>query len=161
VSCRSKRAADSDLDTDRLTSKQTTDAYSIEVDGNSEPTPLSDSKVKSRQSSYRWAVYVGPSATGHIWRCSVCDKSRKGREPATYRFKDAHEFNRHHRSTQHKQAEEARALAEGFQDARDSFVAERISFDIDAAGKLLIIVAFMVANGVSLRLFPQVCFPGS
>jgi hypothetical protein len=81
VSCRSKRAADSDLDTDRLMSKQTTSACSTEGDGNGEPTPLSDFKIKSRQSSYPWAVYVSPCATGHVWRCCVCDKSRKDVSP--------------------------------------------------------------------------------
>jgi hypothetical protein len=36
-------------------------------------------------------------------------------------------------------------------------VVKRIAQQIDEAGKLLVIVGFMIATGISLRRFPQVC----
>jgi HKD family nuclease len=47
-------------------------------------------------------------------------------------------------------------MVAGFTKGRNSIVSERAKHDLNAAGRMLIIVAFMLANGISLCLLPQV-----
>jgi hypothetical protein len=151
-----KRAAEAAVVEDTTSSRKITCTDDCLVGSDDpEPTALSADRIGRRQQTHPWAVYVGPSVSGHRWTCSVCNHGRKG-PPVTYRFKEGFEFNRHSASSQHKQKEEAIALAQGFHDARDSLRAEQYRHDLDSAGKLLVVAAFMISNGVSLRLFPQV-----
>jgi hypothetical protein len=87
----------------------------------------------------------------HIWGCNTCVGT------VTIFSRDAHDFRKHAQSKQHDNAVKSKSLALGMQQAQNKAVVKRIAQQIDEAGKLLIIVGFMIATGISLWHFSQVC----
>jgi hypothetical protein len=72
-------------------------------------------------------------------------------------LRDAHDSRKHAQSKKHDNAVKSKSLALGMQQAQNKAVVKSIAQKIDEPGKLLIIVGFMIATGISLRRFPQVC----
>jgi hypothetical protein len=137
-----------------------TDVSVVEPEQPRIPNHLSEKKVLDRQHDYPWAVYVGPSnynAKGnpvHEWRCDYCEKNTG--QIITYKFKDASEFSRHASQEKHKAAAQAISLRSRMQTAREDNAIQYANSIVSQSGRLLVMVAFMIANGISLKLFPQV-----
>jgi hypothetical protein len=114
---------------------------------------LSEGQVRNRQLEFPWAVYhlEAGKPDKHIWGCNTCVGT------VTIFSRDAHDFRKHAQSKQHDNAVKSKSLALGMLQAQNKAVVKRITQQIDEAGKLLIIVGFMIATGISLRRFPQVC----
>jgi hypothetical protein len=148
-----KRAADNGADADG--SNEPSSSKKLAEDSDRSLSALCEDKIESRKLSFPWAVYEGPVGSAHTWSCATCD-SRKGASRSCFKFKDSHDFRKHEKTAQHKQAAESQHMAAGFTKVRNSMVSECYKHDLNAAGRMLIIVAFMVANGISLCLFPQV-----
>jgi hypothetical protein len=117
---------------------------------------LSEVQVRNRQLEFPRAVYQGVQLEAgkpdkHIWCCNTCVGT------LTIFSRDAHDFRKHAQSKQHDNAVKSKSLALGMQQAQNKAVVKRIAQQIDEAGKLLIIMGFMIATGISPRRFPQVC----
>jgi hypothetical protein len=117
--------------------------------------PLAPSSVQARQIEFPWAIYVGPhkkltaGGCSHTWDCSAC--GAKG-----LILKDNSSFQRHRVSGRHAKAFEDTQHAAKMQRAQHKSKIKCIARDMDSAGQLLVITAFMCANGISLVLLPQV-----
>jgi hypothetical protein len=101
-------------------------------------------RVKCATDSWR-AVYQGVQLEAgkpdkHIWGCNTCVGT------VTIFSRDAHDFRKHAQSKQHENAVKSKSLALGMQQAQNKAVVKRIAQQIDDAGKLLIIVGFMIAT---------------
>lgn len=126
------------------------------------PNVLSESKIRDRQRDFPWALYVGPSHFSgrrpvHLWRCSYCEKN--GGSRTEFKFKDNHEFTRHAGQEKHKCAEESIVLRSKMQESREQHALQVVESIQSETGRLLVVVAFMVTCGISLKLYPQVCVP--
>jgi hypothetical protein len=98
-----------------------------------------------------WSFH-GRRIKASSWRgCNTCVGT------VTIFSRDAHDFRKHAQSKQHNNAVKSKSLALEMQQAQNKAVVKRIAQQIDDTGKLLIIMGFMIATGISLRRFPQVC----
>jgi hypothetical protein len=122
--------------------------------------PLNDRSIAKRTIHFPWAVYKFPVkklARGeivHAWSCSTCDPDDN---KAAMSLRDAADFRSHANTMAHKQAAENLISAQNMQDARVSHAQKEIQAVTSEAGRLLCVVAWLVANSCSLSLFPQVC----
>jgi hypothetical protein len=121
---------------------------------------LTDAQIRDLTKSFPWAVYSGPSnrsAAGkpqHLWRCSICEDA--GCDRIERKWKDANDFKHHTSLRQHKQACDAKAAAAAMQHAREQGAISRVSNLVSDSSKLLVLIGFMVMNGLALQLFPKV-----
>jgi hypothetical protein len=119
---------------------------------------LNEAAITNRQLTFPWAQYEGPHRKGpakkgnsHRWGCTVC--KAKGLV-----MKDRTDFQRHADTKAHKNASSTALQRSRMRSAQESMVIKNVSAELDMAGQLLIVAAFMIGNGLSLVLFPQVLF---
>ena len=126
------------------------------------PVPrFNDAAIADRQLSFPWSRYQGPHKRGmgkkanvHKWECTIC-------KMIGLAMKDRTDFQRHAASKVQKTAESTALQRSRMRAAQENQVVKSVAADLDMGGQLLIIASFMIGNGLSLVLFPQVLFQQS
>jgi hypothetical protein len=90
----------------------------------------------------------------HEWRCSIC--SVRDPDALPLKFRNQHDFTEHAACKQDKNAKENKLLAHRLREHREHAELQRLQAVDSDCGRLLILVAWMISNGISLRIFPMV-----
>jgi hypothetical protein len=128
------------------------------------PPRLSKADIRALTIENPWSEYVEPSHFNsktkavHVWRCKECS-AVPGSKPAGERllFRSHYDFTEHAGSKQHQRAMENKVFAASMQNAREQAAFNHMQAVESDSGKLCVLVAWMISNGISLRLFPTVC----
>lgn len=67
------------------------------------------------------------------------------------------DFKSHFTSERHQNVLKNEAARKNMRDAQAKAVSKRYHGELDKAGSILVIVAWMIVCGMSMRLFPAVC----
>ena len=90
----------------------------------------------------------------HTWECTQC---KKDGDPALfYALRDDDAWRRHESSKRHQKSLQLDSSRNNMRDAQKTTVAKRYFAQLDSAGSILVIVAWMMICNISMRLFPAV-----
>jgi hypothetical protein len=116
--------------------------------------PLWSQNSRKRPQNRELTPYMQKGPSVHPPRCSICEEP--GSDRIERKWKDANDFKHHTSLRQHKQACHAKAAAAAMQHARDQGAISRVFNLVSDSSKLLVLVGFMVINGLALQFFPKV-----
>ena len=97
---------------------------------------------------------MGKKVNVHKCECTICKTNGLA-------MKDRTDFQRYAASKGHKTAESTALQRSRMRAAQKYQVVKSEAAELDMAGQLLIIASFMIGDGLSVVLFPQVLFQQS
>lgn len=90
----------------------------------------------------------------HTWGCTTCKKAAK--LCLFYGMQDGHDFKQHQKTKAHTEAEDAQQARLNMERAQQQGSKKRYFGELNEAGKIIMVVAWMMVCGISLRHFASV-----